>query len=1008
VETYVCQGGQCKIVKCQAGFENFNKEYADGCECVIQPEVCNGVDDDCDAAVDDGDQICPGKENCVGTCVDGVCECAAGCDYCDGMCVPWESYFDDPSNCGYCGNMCALDHTLVHSCEGGNCCPVTCEEGWKDCDVYCANGCEWEVKPEECNCVDDDCDGEADEQPLANCMPPKLCLGCACQCPTDNPNIFECDGECADISLDPKNCGWCGNKCEDLQWPSVSLYGCADKSCTIVTCQKPFFNTNEVPWDGCECEQTALTELCDMLDNNCDGQIDETPFSDCLPPKECSFGFCSCPLDKPNLQECAAGKCIDVLADAKHCGFCNNDCAGMGLANVQQYKCGDGLCGIQTCKLPFVDVNLQVFDGCECQKTAPMETCDMLDNNCDGQVDETPNNCIPPKICQFGSCVCPPDKPNLQDCGNGQCTDTLTDMNNCGFCQNKCDLPNVAFQKCEGGNCVVAACKPGFKDCNQVAFDGCEFEVKPEECNGFDDDCDGETDEGAIGIGQACKSGLPGLCENGVQICENGGLKCKPNIAPNQFQEVCDNKDNNCDGQIDENNPGGGGPCSVQGLMGECKMGVLQCTNGALTCTQTVFPQAETCDAKDNDCDGVMDGIQEDCFTMCGNGKKTCNGGVWGACSAMQPKNCKNYQTCAMEDMCVQNCPAAPAEQCNGMDDNCNNQIDDGFACTIGQQKSQSCGNCGTQYANCTGTCTWGSFGNCEGQGVCSNGSTKMEGTCGNCGQQLWSCSNCQWQMGQCQNQGICSPGASKTEGTCGKCGKYQYQCTGSCQWSQTGCVGEGVCSQGSTKTEGTCGNCGQQLWSCNASCQWQQSTCQNQGACSPGSTKTEGSCGKCGKYQYTCTASCTWQQGSCTGEGTCTPDSKQWCSGCSAKTCSASCQWGSCSTSCGYNSVDGCGCDAACSSWDDCCQGSCTACSVGCSTCEEPECGYKGGSSCWCDNACWSIGDCCKDANSTCGVTQTCGEKCGQNPGWSCGCGSCGFWPWDPPCCKDKTKWCG
>ena len=145
VETYVCQGGQCKIVKCQAGFENFNKEYADGCECVIQPEVCNGVDDDCDASVDDVDQICPGKENCVGTCVDGVCECAAGCDYCDGMCVPWESYFDDPSNCGYCGNMCALDHTLVHSCEGGNCCPVTCEEGWKDCDVYCANGCEWEI-----------------------------------------------------------------------------------------------------------------------------------------------------------------------------------------------------------------------------------------------------------------------------------------------------------------------------------------------------------------------------------------------------------------------------------------------------------------------------------------------------------------------------------------------------------------------------------------------------------------------------------------------------------------------------------------------------------------------------------------------------------------------------------------------------------------------------------------------------------------------------------------------
>jgi hypothetical protein len=898
VETYACQGGVCKIVKCMAGFENFNQIYGDGCECAVSPEVCDGVDNDCDGAVDEGEEACPSKGDCIGTCVDGVCQCSAGCDFCSGMCVPFLSYFEDPANCGQCGNACALPATAVHGCEGGNCFPITCDFGFADCDKIWPNGCEWTIEAETCNCVDDDCDGENDELPLADCAPPKICAGCVCQCPKDDPNIMDCgEAGCVDITSNPSHCGWCDTPCTDMQWDNVKQYGCVNKMCSIVSCQGDWVDTNGLAWDGCECLKTAATELCNFVDDNCDGQVDESPLSDCLPPLACEFGTCQCPLAQPNLQACVPGQCIDINTNPKHCGFCGNDCQKMAWDHVSKYGCADGMCNIAQCQAPWVNTNVMDFDGCECEKTSPTEVCDMIDNNCEGQVDELPNNCIPPKVCQFGECICPTDQPNLMDCGDGKCTDTYTNLSHCGFCNNKCNLPNVSVQKCEKGICYPSVCKNPYKDCNLLPDDGCEFEVKMEECNGMDDDCDGEKDEMAQGIGQACESGVPGICGPGKQVCEGGFMKCKPNIAPGQFQEVCDNKDNDCNGMEDDGNPGGGGPCSVSGLKGECKMGVLECQNGQMVCTQTTFPQPEVCDGKDNDCDGTVDQIQEDCFTMCGNGKKTCNNGAWTKCSAMEPKNCKNWDTCQMEDMCELQCPTAPKEDCNGMDDNCDNQIDEIFACSVGAFQEQSCGKCGTQNRSCTGTCSWGAWSMCMGEGACSPGQSKMEGMCGNCGQQKWVCGgNCQWQMDQCVNQGTCSPGSSKTEGSCGKCGKYQYQCTNSCTWSQQGCVGEGVCTQGTTKTEGSCGKCGQQQYSCNSSCQWQTGSCINQGTCNIGETQSQ-PCGKCGTQTRTCNNSCVWGNwGSCSGEGVCSPGASQSCtSACGTQSCGSNCQWNSC-----------------------------------------------------------------------------------------------------------------
>ena len=71
----------------------------------------------------------------------------------------------------------------------------------------------------------------------------------------------------------------------------------------------------------------------------------------------------------------------------------------------------------------------------------------------------------------------------------------------------------------------------------------------PETCNGFDDNCDGQIDEGNPGGGQACGTGQAGVCGQGTTPCAAGILSCVPNAQPSP--EVCNGLDDDCDGQID-------------------------------------------------------------------------------------------------------------------------------------------------------------------------------------------------------------------------------------------------------------------------------------------------------------------------------------------------------------------------------------------------------------------------------------------------------------------------
>jgi MYXO-CTERM domain-containing protein len=504
------------------------------------------------------------------------------------------------------------------------------------------------------------------------------------------------------------------------------------------------------------------TEICNGKDDNCNGLIDEGVSNMCPVSNN--------PNDPDNLKG----------VNAQHCA-------------VETCNCKDDNCN------GVVDEGLPVNAcGGPCGCAVPKEICDGLDNNCDGNIDEGFNvgaACVNGGV---GACK----RGGLLAC-NAAGTGTF------------CDAPVVP--------------------------------PTTEICNNIDDDCNGKVDDGPLpGVGVACGNSL-GACQAGVTACVNGQLVCNTASAPKP--EVCNGLDDDCDGVIDNGNfPMVGMDCVCPGLdpakvgVGECKGGKYACEGKlGIVCEGCVFPRPEICDGKDNDCDGVADtnatcpssfGCRAGaCTLLCKGGEFQCPSGYKCEADYCVPARCVTV-TCASgqrcdesSGLCVDVCAgvvcAAPATCVSGSCVDCETLgCDPGQVCYEGACRANKCAGvtCPDTEAcddgQCVGLCP---PGKCGGGQKCVNGQCLADkcATVG-CGRQQFCdpndglCKSDPCQSMQCQQGQRCV----STTGTCAPDPCRLMQCPTDC-WTcgttadGTGiCVDNGQCTQSKTKVGQKGGGC--------------------------------------------------------------------------------------------------------------------------------------------------------------------------------------------------------
>jgi len=251
-------------------------------------------------------------------------------------------------------------------------------------------------------------------------------------------------------------------------------------------------------------------EICDFVDNDCDGNTDENKRNVC-------------------------NGCGDVPQDM--CDGLDNDCDDIvdeELVRECSTACNRG---IETC---------QSGQWVSCTARQPsVEQCDGQDNDCDQLIDEGV------------SCECPPEIV-------GALIPCMEPPLSCGLGFKTCE--------CEDEECTVTSMSECFAPCHwfeeiQIPDQECDplvgLPINPEVCNDFDEDCDTVIDEDLF---RDCYSGPAetvgiGVCTNGQQYCDRGQWAaqdnegnvlvdfCSGEVLPTE--EVCDGSDNDCDGITD-------------------------------------------------------------------------------------------------------------------------------------------------------------------------------------------------------------------------------------------------------------------------------------------------------------------------------------------------------------------------------------------------------------------------------------------------------------------------
>jgi len=500
---------------------------------------CNGIDEDCSGTADD--------------------------------------HYVPDSSCFLPGACAASD--VASSCNGG-------------VETACLTGT---PAPTDNNCdgIDNNCNGFTDESyvSITSCFLPGVCAlgdaGSSCVggqetvCSTGSP------------TGDDANCNGIDEDCNGV---ADNGYVQTPTTCGIGACystgQETCVNGAEV--DSCT-PNPSSDEICNGIDDNCDGNIDDG--SVCLPTayycdNDTDGYYSATPSGACDTFGCVPGVCTEIQGNdcddtepeinpdaTEVCDGVNNDCNDQTPDGYdeswlnEQTSCGLGVCASTGM---FVCSQGQKTDTCTVgTPTGDDSNCNGLDEDCSGTADDhyvPDTSCFLPGVCAAGNLASSCTGGQEAVCSVG--TPTGDDTNCNGIDEDCDDVVDDGYVQTPT-TCGIGACySTGQMTCvNGAEVDSCTpIQSSDEICNGIDDNCDGTVDEGlnttfyldsdSDGFGYFSRFTVASISTMPLQVedctappgyvadhtdCNDSNSGVNPNAT-----EVCDGVDNNCDGNVDE------------------------------------------------------------------------------------------------------------------------------------------------------------------------------------------------------------------------------------------------------------------------------------------------------------------------------------------------------------------------------------------------------------------------------------------------------------------------